>query len=99
MIINRIVQDIMWPRSHSVVGDDVDGGGSSSCCWANLPQELLREILLKIEASERAWPARRSVVACAGVCRSWRQITKEIVKVPEPSGYLTFPISVKQVCL
>ncbi|XP_044499925.1 tubby-like F-box protein 3 [Mangifera indica] len=96
MIINRIVQDIMWPRSHSVVGDDADGGGSSSCCWANLPQELLREILLKIEASERAWPARRSVVACAGVCRSWRQITKEIVKVPEPSGYLTFPISVKQ---
>ncbi|KAJ0092340.1 hypothetical protein Patl1_25569 [Pistacia atlantica] len=101
MIIKNIIQEVMWPRSHSVVRDGVDddpdgGGGSSSCCWANLPQELLREILLKIEASESAWPPRRSVVACAGVCTSWRQITKEIVKVPELSGYLTFPISVKQ---
>ncbi|KAJ6435825.1 hypothetical protein OIU84_000952 [Salix udensis] len=35
-------------------------------------------------------------MACAGVCRSWRHITKELVDVPELSGKLTFPISVKQ---
>ncbi|KAG5238335.1 tubby F-box protein [Salix suchowensis] len=28
--------------------------------------------------------------------RSWRHITKELVDVPELSGKLTFPISVKQ---
>ncbi|KDO75054.1 hypothetical protein CISIN_1g0164722mg [Citrus sinensis] len=100
MTIKSIIHDMMWRRSHRVVGDaadhDMAGGSSPTCCWANLPQELLREILAKIEAADSAWPSRRSVVACAGVCRSWRQITKEIVKVPELSGYLTFPISVKQ---
>lgn len=70
--------------------------GLSQSCWANMPQELLREVLIRIEASEAAWPPRKSVVACAGVCRSWRLITKEIVKSPELSGRLTFPISVKQ---
>lgn len=65
-------------------------------CWANMPPELLRDVLVRIEASESAWPLRRSVVACAGVCRSWRDIMKDIVKTPEVSGKLTFPISVKQ---
>lgn len=51
---------------------------------------------MRIEASETSWPRRKSVVACAGVCRSWRAITKEIVKTPEVSGKLTFPISIKQ---
>ena len=73
--------------------------GLDQSCWANMPQELLREVLVKIEASESAWPLRKNVVACAGVCRSWRHITKEIVKIPELSGILTFPISVKQVLL
>ncbi|KAL5782381.1 hypothetical protein ACOSP7_007410 [Xanthoceras sorbifolium] len=100
MIIKSIIQD-MWPKSHRAVegggdGGAIGGGSGGSCCWNNLPQELLREILVKIEASESAWPTRRNVVAVAGVCRSWREITKEIVKVPELSGYLTFPISVKQ---
>lgn len=71
--------------------------GLSQSCWANMPQELLREVLVRIEASENAWPPRKSVTACAGVCRSWREITREIVKAPEVSGKLTFPISVKQV--
>ncbi|KAJ4722251.1 Tubby-like F-box protein [Melia azedarach] len=99
MTIKTIIHDMMWPRSHRVVGDATDPDvavASGDCCWANLPQELLREILAKIEATDSAWPSRKSVVACAGVCRSWRQITKEIVKVPELSGYLTFPIAVKQ---
>lgn len=73
-----------------------EADGLSRSCWANMPQELLREVLVKIEASEGSWPSRKSVVACAGVCRSWRHLVKEIVKVPEVSGILTFPISVKQ---
>ena len=67
------------------------------CCWAELPPELLREVLARVEDSEPRWPRRRDVVACAGVCRSWRGVVREIVRVPEESGRLTFPISVKQV--
>ncbi|XWS08650.1 hypothetical protein CRYUN_Cryun40dG0019800 [Craigia yunnanensis] len=87
-------------RSRRVVQDQLEGSDQAAvgggCCWANLPQELLREVLLRIEDSDSSWPQRRNVVACAGVCRSWRLIIKEIVKVPEFSGKLTFPISVKQ---
>ncbi|XP_074339828.1 tubby-like F-box protein 3 isoform X2 [Apium graveolens] len=69
----------------------------NSCRWARMPEELLREVLMKVEASESEWPERRSVVACAGVCRNWRNVMiKEIVRVPEVSGVLSFPISVKQ---
>lgn len=67
-------------------------------CWANMPPELLRDVLMRIEASECTWPPRKNVVSCAGVCRNWREIMKEIVKNPELSGKLTFPISLKQVC-
>ncbi|KAK9282382.1 hypothetical protein L1049_005299 [Liquidambar formosana] len=84
-------------KSHRVVQDSsvvVDALRQS--CWANMPQELLRDVLMRIEESESTWPPRQNVVACAGVCRSWREITKEIVKTPEVSGKLTFPISVKQ---
>ncbi|RLN18777.1 tubby-like F-box protein 6 isoform X1 [Panicum miliaceum] len=65
-------------------------------CWSQLPPELLREVLVRIEASESWWPARSDVVSCAGVCRTWRGIMKEAVRVPEVSGKLTFPISLKQ---
>ncbi|EEF45478.1 tubby-like F-box protein 3 [Ricinus communis] len=88
---HRVVQDGLAPP-HAVesrLGEDIS-------CWANMPQELLREVLMRIEASESSWPPRKSVVACAGVCRTWRHMTKELVKVPEISGKLTFPISVKQ---
>lgn len=64
--------------------------------WANLPPELLLDVIRRIEASETAWPARKDVVCCAAVCHSWREITKEIVKTPEECGRLTFPISLKQ---
>lgn len=68
-------------------------------CWANMPPELLTDILMRIEASECEWPARKSVVCCAAVCRSWRKNMKEIVKCPEVSGCLTFPSSLKQVLI
>ncbi|MBA0831349.1 hypothetical protein Goarm_015822 [Gossypium armourianum] len=64
--------------------------------WANLPAELLLDIIQRVEESETAWPARAVVVFCAAVCRSWREITKEIVQTPEQCGRLTFPISLKQ---
>lgn len=102
MPIRSIIQDMRMSssRSQKVVVQEAStlavADGMSQSCWANMPQELLREVLIRIEASEVAWPPRKSVVACAGVCRSWRLITKEIVKSPELSGRLTFPISVKQ---
>ncbi|MCI10409.1 tubby-like F-box protein 3-like, partial [Trifolium medium] len=65
------------------------GDGLRQSCWANMPQELLREVLVRIEASEDTWPPRKNVVACAGVCRNWRVITKEIVKKPEISAKIT----------
>ncbi|XP_020095967.1 tubby-like F-box protein 8 [Ananas comosus] len=64
--------------------------------WASLPPELLRDVIKRLEASESNWPSRKNVVACAAVCRSWREMCKEIVKNPEFCGKLTFPISLKQ---
>ncbi|KAG6594822.1 Tubby-like F-box protein 2, partial [Cucurbita argyrosperma subsp. sororia] len=64
--------------------------------WANLPPELLLDIIRRVEESETSWPARTAVLFCASVCKSWRNITKEVVKTPEQCGRLTFPISLKQ---
>ncbi|VFQ93432.1 unnamed protein product [Cuscuta campestris] len=64
--------------------------------WANLPPELLLDIIRRVEMSETSWPARAVVLFCASVCKSWRQITKEIVKTLEECGRITFPISLKQ---
>lgn len=84
-------------RSHRVVEDSsIRIDALKQSCWANMPPELLRDVLMRIEASESSWPPRQNVVACAGVCRNWREIMKEIVKTPEISGKLTFPISLKQ---
>ncbi|KAK4429270.1 Tubby-like F-box protein 5 [Sesamum alatum] len=64
--------------------------------WANLPPELLLDIIGRIDASETTWPARRAVVSCAAVCKSWREITREVIRTPEECGLLTFPMSLKQ---
>ncbi|KAJ8459749.1 hypothetical protein OPV22_032675 [Ensete ventricosum] len=64
--------------------------------WATLPPELLRDVIKRLEESEAAWPSRKHVVACAAVCRAWREMCKEIVRSPEFCGKLTFPISLKQ---
>ncbi|XP_019172873.1 PREDICTED: tubby-like F-box protein 3 [Ipomoea nil] len=77
-------------------GSQFGDEGLRQSCWNNMPIELLREVLLKIEESEAKWPMRKSVVACAGVCSSWREIMKEAVQTPEASAKITFPISVKQ---
>ncbi|XP_010518507.1 PREDICTED: tubby-like F-box protein 3 isoform X1 [Camelina sativa] len=84
-------------RSQRVVQDtSVPVDAFKQSCWASLPPELLRDVLMRIEQSEDTWPSRKNVVSCAGVCRNWREIVKEIVKVPELSSKLTFPISLKQ---
>lgn len=64
--------------------------------WANLPPELLYDVIKRLEESESTWPARRHVVACAAVCKSWRSMCKEIVTTPESCGKITFPVSLKQ---
>ncbi|KAH0916061.1 hypothetical protein HID58_030507 [Brassica napus] len=64
--------------------------------WANLPPELLLDVIKRLEESESTWPARKHVVACASVCRSWRAMCQDIVLSPEICGKLTFPISLKQ---
>ncbi|MBA0860572.1 hypothetical protein Goshw_018965 [Gossypium schwendimanii] len=87
----------MRSRSHRVVQDSsVPVDVFKQSCWANMPPELLRDVLMRIEESESTWPPRKNVVVCAGVCRNWREIMKEIVKTPEISCKLTFPISLKQ---
>ncbi|KAH6808778.1 tubby like protein 3 [Perilla frutescens var. frutescens] len=96
----RVVQDssVAVEKSKIFMGKIKDDSDESCSyfCWASLPPELLREVLMKVEESESKWPARKHVVACAGVCKSWREVMKEVVKTPEVSGKFTFPISVKQ---
>lgn len=92
----------MRSRPHRVVHDlaaaDSTPESSEAYRWSEIPEELLREILIRVEAADGGeWPSRRSVVACAGVCRGWRLLMNETVLVPEISSKLTFPISLKQV--
>eukprot|EP00252_Welwitschia_mirabilis_P018641 TRINITY_DN4145_c0_g1_i1.p1 TRINITY_DN4145_c0_g1~~TRINITY_DN4145_c0_g1_i1.p1 ORF type:complete len:410 (+),score=75.63 TRINITY_DN4145_c0_g1_i1:794-2023(+) len=95
--------DVKMPNLHRARSERVRYDGEKALvlqdqqsCWANLPPELLRDVMQRIEASEDTWPARKHVVACAAVCRSWREVCKEVVKSLEECGKLTFPISLKQ---
>ncbi|XXG76399.1 hypothetical protein AAC387_Pa08g0759 [Persea americana] len=74
-------------------GDGYDGEESH---WAELPPEILWDVVRRLEASESAWQGRRNVVACAAVCRAWRRVCKEVAGVPEISAKLTFSASLKQ---
>lgn len=103
--ISRRSFDIKFPiyhhrsRSMSSVLDESQARSLEVCeqsCWATMPPELLRDVLQRIETSECTWPSRKHFVACACVCRNWRNIAKELARPPEHSRRLTFPISVKQ---
>eukprot|EP00897_Mesotaenium_endlicherianum_P002210 jgi/Mesen1/2016/ME000148S01117 len=61
--------------------------------WSSLPPELLQDILARVEAGHVQWPARSNVVACAGVCRSWRNIIRELVttRCTDGPSSMTFP--------
>lgn len=65
--------------------------------WAQMPPDLLSDILGRVELSEDRWPVRKNVVACACVCKRWREITMGIVSSPPEPGKITFPSSLKQV--
>lgn len=102
--IDSISRNSLWSRSSRAVHDNsvttestMEDGASKQSCWEQLPPELLRDVLIKIEEDE-TWPTRKNVVACAGVCKTWRATTREIVRTPEISKKITFPISMKQVC-
>jgi tubby and related proteins len=66
--------------------------------WSSLLPELLVEIVRRVEngGAER-WPRRRDLVACACVCRRWRDVTQSVVRSPLASGQITFASSLKQV--
>ncbi|KAI3695142.1 hypothetical protein L1987_78130 [Smallanthus sonchifolius] len=86
-------------KSQGSINDLIDNQASlvvQNSRWANLPPELLFDVIKRLEESESTWPARKHVVACAAVCRSWRSICMEIVRTPESCGKLTFPVSLKQ---
>ncbi|KAM1798978.1 hypothetical protein ACFX12_032988 [Malus domestica] len=68
----------------------------SSSSWSDMLPELLDEIIQRVEASEGKWPHHKNVVACACVCKRWRDITKEIARSPSYSSKITFPSCLKQ---
>ncbi|KAG6790390.1 hypothetical protein POTOM_006543 [Populus tomentosa] len=81
----------------------VGESGGESDGWGNMLPELLGEIIKQVEESEDRWPQRQNVVACACVCKKWREVTKDIVKsLPNnnnnngSSGKITFPSCLKQ---
>ncbi|KAM1126147.1 hypothetical protein ACFX2B_040860 [Malus domestica] len=62
--------------------DCADSSSSpSSSSWSDMLPELLGEIIRRAEASEDKWPHRKNVFACACVCKRWRDITKEILRL------------------
>lgn len=80
-------------------GDDSAESDSASGSWAGLLPELLGEIIKRVDTSEDRWPQRQNVVACACVCKRWRDTTKDIVGSPLLNGKITFPSCLKQVIL
>jgi len=87
----------------AIVGgeDGVAGAGEESSNgnngWSNMLPEILGEIVRRVDAAEEQWPNRQNVVACACVCKRWRDITREVVRVPSHTGKITFPACLKQV--
>ncbi|KAJ3695746.1 hypothetical protein LUZ60_001123 [Juncus effusus] len=65
--------------------------------WAKLLPELVLEVVKRVEnGGADKWPRRRDVVACACVCRRWRDVTKSVVRPPREGGRITFPSSLKE---
>ncbi|KAK4439116.1 Tubby-like F-box protein 7 [Sesamum alatum] len=75
-----------------------DSGLYESGSWADMLPELLGEIMQRVEASEDKWPQRQNVVACACVCKRWREAAKEAVEKASTHqpGNITFPSSLKK---
>ncbi|KAK4794946.1 hypothetical protein SAY86_012940 [Trapa natans] len=88
--------------SYPSCGADTDRAGSPEAAaaygqsWGTMLPDLLGEIIRRVEASGDQWPQRQSVVACACVCKRWREVTKEIVRAPSSCEKITFPSCLKQ---
>jgi len=76
----------------AATGESADGTD-----WSTMLPDLLAEIIKRVDVAEEQWPHRQNVVACACVCKRWRDITREIVKSPQRNGTITFPSCLKQV--
>lgn len=86
----------------SAAGDRIDAAGEESevgNAWSTMLPEILGEIIRRVDAAEEQWPHRQNVVACACVCKRWRDTTREIVRSPSHNGRITFPSCLKQVLL
>lgn len=77
--------------------DSPAAGSSYGQSWATMLPDLLGEIIQRVEASEGEWSQRQNLVACAGVCKRWREITKAIVRIAPNSEKITFLSCLKQV--
>lgn len=60
--------------------------------WSLLPPELLADIISRLERDNAEWPERRSLVACAGVCTTWRSIARYGRGAPFPPGHSPHPL-------
>lgn len=76
--------------------DFEDAGTTEDDRWSQMLPELLAEIVRRVDRGSEKWPARKSVVACAGVCKRWREVTLAMVRPPVESGKITLPLSLKQ---
>lgn len=77
-------------------GDEAGEVPAHGNVWSTMLPELLGEIIRRMEVSEEQWPHRQNVVACAGVCKRWREMTREIVRSPSQSCKITFPSCLKE---
>ncbi|KAJ0967633.1 hypothetical protein J5N97_024550 [Dioscorea zingiberensis] len=50
--------------------------------WAYLPRDFLQNVIMRLEPFKEAWPTHPDVVACAGVCSSWRSHIQKLVPAP-----------------
>jgi tubby and related proteins len=74
-----------------------DKGEADEGTWSALVPELLSDILRRVNDGAEWFPCRRDLVACAGVCRRWREASVALVQPPLEGGGITFPSSLKQV--
>ena len=93
----KSLREFRPPPSSDLLYNPPDDEKDDVSRWASLIPELLAEIIGRVESSEDKWPLRRNVVACACVCKRWRDVTREIVKSPLVTGRITFPSCLKQV--
>ncbi|KAE9592871.1 hypothetical protein Lal_00028847 [Lupinus albus] len=83
-------------RRNGINSGEEDGSPEQGNAWSMMLPEILGEIIRRVEADEKQWPQRQNVVACACVCKRWRDITREIIRAIPQTGKITFPSCLKQ---